>query len=41
MEEEEDLVLGYMKGASVSTRSLSRGITPSSRIRLTPFSDLS
>ena len=34
-------VLGYMKGASVSTSSLSRGITPSSRIFLTPFSDLS
>lgn len=34
-------VFGYMNGASVSTRSLSRGMTPSSRIFLTPFSDLS
>ena len=34
-------VFGYMKGASVSTRSLSRGMTLSWRIFLTPFSDLS
>ena len=37
----EALVLGYMKGASVSTRSLSNGMIPSSSIFRTPFSDLS
>ena len=37
----EARVFGYMNGASVSTSSLSNGMTPSSRIFLTPFSDLS
>ena len=37
----EARVFGYIKGASVSTRSLSRGITWSCRILRTPSSDLS
>ena len=37
----EALVLGYINGASVSTRRRSRGITLSSRIFRTPSSDLS
>lgn len=37
----EALMLGYMKGASVSTNNRSKGIPPSDNNFLTPLSDLS